>query len=92
MILLLQNGTQRGLATNIMLCVVTYDVRMPPPTYDPLDSAPDSTSYPCPHPQDSRSNVMFVEVHHRGWPYVFVVATTQIPEGSELLLSYGEDY
>jgi hypothetical protein len=35
---------------------------------------------------------MFVQVKHKGWPYVFVVAIATIPKDSELLISYGDGY
>ena len=37
-------------------------------------------------------NVRFVRVHHRGWPFLFIVAVRDLFEGEELLLDYGEAY
>ncbi|KAK3255985.1 hypothetical protein CYMTET_34857 [Cymbomonas tetramitiformis] len=44
------------------------------------------------HPQDKKTNVMFLEVYHKDWPYVFVVAVDDIARDTELLISYGDDY
>ncbi len=37
-------------------------------------------------------NVAFWEVMYRGWPYVFVGSLTDIREGDELCIAYGEEY
>ena len=40
----------------------------------------------------SRYNCEFCEVEIRGFPYLFVVASTDIAKGAELLIDYGQEY
>lgn len=42
--------------------------------------------------RDRTKNCMFVEVHHHGWPYVFVVLTKELVGGDEVLIDYGQAY
>eukprot|EP00040_Diaphanoeca_grandis_P025062 m.138422 g.138422 ORF g.138422 m.138422 type:complete len:578 (-) comp29993_c0_seq3:339-2072(-) len=42
--------------------------------------------------EDGRTNCAFVECYHKGWPYAFVVTTSTIKGGQELLLDYSETY
>eukprot|EP00933_Yihiella_yeosuensis_P040576 TRINITY_DN34898_c0_g1_i1.p1 TRINITY_DN34898_c0_g1~~TRINITY_DN34898_c0_g1_i1.p1 ORF type:complete len:651 (-),score=144.73 TRINITY_DN34898_c0_g1_i1:78-2030(-) len=45
----------------------------------------DHTNLPSP-------NVRIVEVHVHGWPYAFMVATSEILTGEELRIDHGEEY
>jgi hypothetical protein len=38
------------------------------------------------------SNLVFVEVLYKGWPYVFVATVKSVAAGDELLLDYGDQY
>ena len=40
----------------------------------------------------SRYNCEFCEVEIRGFPHLFVVASTDIAKGAELLIDYGQEY
>ena len=40
----------------------------------------------------SSANVAFVQVMHRGWPYVFVATTQAVAAGDELLIEYGNRF
>ena len=42
--------------------------------------------------RDRKKNCMFVEVHHHGWPYAFVVLTQDLDGGDEVLIDYGRGY
>lgn len=42
--------------------------------------------------RDRKKNCMFVEVHHKGWPYAFIVLTRDLKGGEEVLIDYGESY
>lgn len=38
------------------------------------------------------SNLVFVEVLYKGWPYVFIATVKPVAAGEELLLDYGDHY
>eukprot|EP00051_Salpingoeca_urceolata_P023123 m.388068 g.388068 ORF g.388068 m.388068 type:complete len:105 (-) comp20067_c0_seq12:34-348(-) len=50
--------------------------------HDPVNNPHGSTL-------DGEENVMFCEVTHKGWPYVFVVTTTHVTGGQEVGLVGG---
>ena len=41
---------------------------------------------------EGQENCQYTGVTYRGFPYIFLIATANIKEGTELLTSYGDDY
>jgi hypothetical protein len=52
---------------------------------DPLES-------PSGDRRDLQCNCLHVEVLHNGWPYIFVVTTSEIQGGQEVIMSHSDQY
>merc|ERR1712217_304726 len=67
--------------------------RSQPPSYPATPmGAPSSTTSAASGGGLPGANITLVEVHVKGWPYVFAVASRKIYSGEELTIDYGDEH